>query len=52
MCNTISGDIALIGMDNEDATSMQKKSFSVGGGIGKLDISSISGDIDVKTLKE
>ncbi len=52
MCNTVSGDIALIGMNNEAVISMQKKSFSVGDGIGKLDISSISGDIDVKTLKE
>lgn len=51
-CNTVSGDISIIGAHDEGTISSQKKTFTIGDGNGRLEISSISGDIDIKTRKE
>ncbi len=48
-CENVSGDISIIGAQNEKSITEHKKEFTIGSGEGTLTISSISGDMVVKT---
>jgi membrane protein implicated in regulation of membrane protease activity len=47
-CDSVSGDISIIGAKHENKITDHKKEFTISEGTGKLVISSISGDVDIK----